>query len=61
MTDRRVYFFRVAALVVSLVQPLVPQYRWLTMAVVVVYLVFALAFALASLSASRHARRNGHF
>ena len=60
MTDRRVYFFLVAALVVALVQPLVPQYRWLTLAVAVIYLTFALAFALASLSASRHARRNGH-
>jgi Ca2+/Na+ antiporter len=60
MTDRRVYFFLAAALVVALVQPLVPQFRWLTLTVIVVYLSFALAFALSSMSASRHARRNGH-
>ena len=60
MTDRRVYFFLVAALIVFLVQPLVPQFRWLTLTVTVIYLLFALAFALASLSADRHARRNGH-
>jgi uncharacterized membrane protein YqjE len=57
--DRRVYFFLVAAVVVLLVQPLVPQYRWLTLAVTVVYLLFALGFGLASISADRHARRNG--
>jgi Ca2+/Na+ antiporter len=59
MTDRRVYFFLAAAFVVFVVQPLVPQFRWLTLAVIVVYLVFALAFALSSLSARNHARRNG--
>jgi hypothetical protein len=60
MTDRRVYFFLAAAIVVFLVQPLVPQYRWLTLTVTAVYLLFALAFALASLSTSRRAKVNGH-
>ena len=59
MTDRRVYFFLVAALLVLLMQPLVPQYRWLTLAVAGIYLLFALAFALASLSATRLAKKNG--
>jgi hypothetical protein len=59
MTDRRVYFFLVAALLVLLMQPLVPQYRWLTLAVAGIYLLFALAFALASLSATRQAKKNG--
>jgi hypothetical protein len=58
--DRRVYFFLVAALVVLLVQPLVPQYRWLTLTVTVVYLLFALGFGLASIAADNHAKRNGH-
>jgi hypothetical protein len=57
--DRRVYFFLGAALVVFLVQPLVPQYRWLTLIVTVIYLLFALGFGLASISADKHARRNG--
>ena len=59
MTDRRVFFFLSAALIVFLVQPLVPQYRWLTLTVTGVYLLFALAFALASASATRHARKDG--
>jgi thiol:disulfide interchange protein len=58
--DRRVYFFLVAAVVVFLVQPLVPQFRWLTLTVTVIYLLFALAFALASIAADNHAKRNGH-
>jgi hypothetical protein len=56
--DRRVYFFLIAALVVFLVQPLVPQYRWLTLTVTGIYLLFALAFALASISADNHAKKN---
>lgn len=59
MKDRRVYFFLAAALVVFLVQPLVPQFRWLTLTVTVIYLLFALAFAVASMSADNHARKNG--
>ena len=60
MKDRRVYFFLVAALVVFLVQPLVPQFRWLILAVTLIYLLFALGFGLASISANNHAKRNGH-
>lgn len=60
MKDRRVYFFLVAALLVFLVQPLVPQFRWLTLTVTGIYLLFALGFGMASISADKHARRNGH-
>lgn len=60
MTDRRVYFFLGAAVAVAAVQPLVPQYRWVTLSVVGIYLVFAGLFAAADLSAKREARRNGH-
>lgn len=60
MTDRRAYFFLGAALAVFLIQPLVPQFRWLTMSVAFIYLVFALMFAAANLSARNAARRNGH-
>lgn len=60
MTDRRTYFFLASALAVALVQPLVPQYRWATMSVVVIYLLFALLFGAADFSARRTARRNGH-
>lgn len=60
MTDRRVYFFLVAAVAVALVQPLVPQYRLVTLSVVAIYLIFAALFAAANLSAKRAARRNGH-
>jgi uncharacterized membrane protein YqjE len=60
MTDRRAYFFLASALAVILIQPLVPQYRWVTLSVALIYLVFALLFATANLSARREARRNGH-
>lgn len=60
MTDRRTYFFLGAALAVAAVQPLVPQYRWVTLSVVVIYLVFAALFATADFSARRAAKRNGH-
>jgi hypothetical protein len=53
MNDRRAYFFLAAALAVVAVQGLVPQYRWLTLSVAALYLVFALAFATADLSARR--------
>ncbi|MGH3667163.1 MAG: hypothetical protein ACRDWF_16105 [Acidimicrobiia bacterium] len=53
MNDRRAYFFLAAALAVLAVQGLVPQYRWLTLSVATLYLVFALAFATANLSARR--------
>lgn len=60
MTDRRAYFFLGAAVAVLLVRPLVPQFRWVTLAVAFIYLVFALAFATANLAARRQAIRNGH-
>ena len=60
MTDRRAYFFLAAGLAVVLIQPLVPQFWWLTMSVAFIYLAFALLFATANLSARREARRNGH-
>ncbi|HWB88152.1 MAG TPA: hypothetical protein VG872_02980 [Acidimicrobiia bacterium] len=60
MIDRRTYFFLGAALAVAAVQPLVPQFRWATLTVVAVYLVFAGLFAAADISARRAARRNGH-
>jgi thiol:disulfide interchange protein len=60
MTDRRAYFFLASALAVILIQPLVPQYRWVTLSVALIYLLFALLFATANLSARREARRNGH-
>ena len=60
MTDRRTYFFLGAALAVALVQPLVPQYRWITVTVIAIYLVFAALFAAADFSAKRSAKRNGH-
>lgn len=60
MTDRRTYFFLGAALLVGAVQPLVPQYRWATISMVVIYLVFAVLFAAADISAKHTAKRNGH-
>ena len=57
MTDRRTYFFLVAGVAVLLVQPIVPQYRWLTITVGSVYFVFAALFAAAHASA-RHGRPN---
>ncbi|HJQ76497.1 MAG TPA: hypothetical protein VJ948_04455 [Acidimicrobiia bacterium] len=60
MTDRRTYFFLGAALAVAAVQSLVPQYRWVTMTLVALYLLFAVLFAAADISARRAARRNGH-
>jgi hypothetical protein len=60
VTDRRTYFFLGAALAVALVQPLVPQYRWLTLSVIVIYLVFAGLFAAADYSTKRSAKRNGY-
>ncbi len=60
MTDRRIYFFLGAAVAVALVQPLVPQYRLVTLSVVVLYLLFAVVFAAADISGKRTARRNGH-
>lgn len=59
MTDRRIYFFLGAALAVAAVQPIVPQYRWATISVAVLYLVFAATYAAASFSA-RHATRRDH-
>jgi hypothetical protein len=61
MTDRRTYFFLGAALLIVLVQPLIPQYRWATLSVAGLYLVFAVLFAMSNISARRAARRNGHF
>jgi hypothetical protein len=60
MTDRRTYFFLAAGLAVLAIQPLVPQFRWATLAVAIVYILFAIAFAVANVSAKRTARRNGH-
>jgi hypothetical protein len=60
MTDRRTYFFLGAALMVGVVQPLVPQFRWAILAIVVVYLLFAILFAAADISAKHAAKRNGH-
>lgn len=60
MTDRRTYFFLGSAIAVAAVRPLVPQYRWATMAVVAVYLILAALFGAADISARRTARRNGH-
>lgn len=60
MTDRRTYFFLGAAVAVALVQPLVPQYRTVTLFVVCLYLLFAVLFATADIAAKRAARRNGH-
>ncbi len=61
MTDRRVYFFLGAALVVVAIYPITPaQYRWVAVSVAVTYVVFAVLFALSSISADRAARRNGH-
>ena len=60
MTDRRVYFSLGAGLIVLMIQPVIPQYRWAIIAVAVVYLAFAVLFALANLSAKREAERNGH-
>jgi hypothetical protein len=45
---------------VGLVQPLVPQFRWATIAIVVIYLLFAVLFAAADISAKHAAKRNGH-
>lgn len=59
MTDRRTYFFLGAGLVVLIVQPIVPQYRWATVTVAILYLVFAVLFATASISAKRAAEKNG--
>lgn len=60
MTDRRAYFFLLAALAVVAVTPLVPEFRWATLSVTILYLAFALLFATANLSAKHTARRNGH-
>lgn len=60
MTDRRVYFSLGAGLTVLAIQPVIPEYRWATIAVAIVYLGFAVLFALANISAKRTAKRNGH-
>jgi hypothetical protein len=60
MTDRRTYFFLGAALLIALVRPLVPQYRWVTIAVLATYLALAALFGAADISARRTAKRNGH-
>ncbi len=60
MTDRRSYFFLGAGLTVFAIEPLIPQYRWATLSVAALYLLFAVLFATASISAKRTARRNGH-
>ncbi|MET0830820.1 MAG: hypothetical protein ABWY62_00440 [Acidimicrobiia bacterium] len=60
MTDRRVYFFLGAALVVVAIYPFTPaQYRWVAASVAVIYVVFAVLFAVSSISTERAARRNG--
>lgn len=53
MTDRRVWFFVVAAILALVVLPLTPgDSRWVAWAVVGVYVVFALLFALNSFVAN---------
>jgi hypothetical protein len=47
-------------LAVLAVGPLIPQYRWATISVAVIYLAFAVLFATADISARRAAKRNGH-
>jgi hypothetical protein len=60
VTDRRVYFFLGAALVVIAIYPFTPaEYRWVAVSVAVTYVVFAVLFALSSVSAERAARGNG--
>lgn len=56
MTDRRTYFFLAAGLAVLLIQPIVPEYRWLTMTVAILYFVFAALFTAANLSARQNNR-----
>ncbi|MGH8913966.1 MAG: hypothetical protein ACRDZM_05545 [Acidimicrobiia bacterium] len=60
MTDRRTYFFLGAGLIVLVIQPIIPQYRWATISVAIIYLAFAILFATASISAKRAAKKNGH-
>jgi len=60
MSDRRAYFFSGAGLAVLAVGPLIPQYRWATISVAVIYLAFTVLFATADISAKRAAKRNGH-
>jgi hypothetical protein len=60
MTDRRVYFFVGAGVIVLAMQPMVPAYGWLTSLLALIYLAFAVLFAAADISAKRAAKRNGH-
>lgn len=60
MTDRRTYFFLGAGLIVLAIRPMIPQYRWATLSVAVIYLVLAFLFAAANITAKRTAKRNGH-
>lgn len=60
MTDRRTYFFLGAGILVLMIEPLIPQYGWLTMVTGVVYLALAALFGGVSIAQNRAARRNGH-
>jgi hypothetical protein len=60
MTDRRTYFFLGAGILVLLIEPLIPQYGWLTMVTGVVYLALAGLFGGVSIAQNRASRRNGH-